>query len=111
MYQIKRVDLISFGKIGSIVFGVVLFLIGVFLAVLTLLVSQKIPSLELDLMVAGGISLAFTALLTASGVIVGFIAGVLIALIYNLLSRLVGGLRLEIVYINKKEEKGKEIIH
>jgi membrane associated rhomboid family serine protease len=93
---ITKINAISLGKIIAIVYGVLGLIFGLF-GVLFLLSQFLAPITTMEII---SISMVFL-LMPVMNIIIGFIAGVVIALIFNFMSRYTGGLELEIEEIVK----------
>lgn len=93
---ITKVNPISLGKIIAIIYGVLGLVFG-FFAILFLLTLFVAPIATMEILSI----LMVLLLIPLMNVIIGFITGVIIALIFNFISRYTGGLELEMEEIAK----------
>ncbi len=91
---IKRIDPISLGKIQAVIFAGFALIIAIFVAIFILALGASNSGFALG---AGGAIAALIIFPVAYG-ISGFIAGIIVALVYNLAAGSVGGLQLDFTY-------------
>lgn len=90
MKTITKVGVLSIAKIQSLITGVIYFILGVIINLL----GRGSPELVQQTGLQTGTMALVTYTLT--GLIGGFIAGAVIALLYNLLAPRIGGIELEL---------------
>lgn len=88
--EFKKIDVLSFGKISAIIFGVLAFFQVILISII-MFISPEIAT-ALGTSPYGIDSLV---LLPLSGAISGFLIAILIAIIYNLIAPKIGGIRVE----------------
>ena len=84
MTRVRRIGVMSLAKMELVLFAVV----GLFFALVVFLASLG----DLDL----GVALLFLVLITIGSAVFGFVAGALVAWLYNLVARLTGGVEIEL---------------
>ena len=84
MTTVRRLGVMSVGKISLVVYGLIAGLIGVFVALVTLFTAGPLTALGLLI----GIPIFYG--------IIGFFGGILTAWIYNLVAGWVGGIKIEL---------------
>lgn len=99
MYQIKKLETASVGKLGSIICGLLFFFWGALGAASFLSIDQWVVDLHAYKIPVRSLSLAWLLINMAIGIIGGFVLGAAVSIVYNGLARLVGGLRLDIVQV------------
>jgi len=99
--ELKRIGVLSLGKISGLL-GLIWGIISVILIAILQKLMANLPVEELGIqttILTWQIALYIIVLYT----IIGFISGLILALIYNLLAKLIGGIKLEF-----KEEARKK---
>ncbi|WP_008307813.1 hypothetical protein [Leptolyngbya sp. PCC 6406] len=91
---IKSLDLLSTGKIQAIILAVFALIFAVLFAVFMLLLGSAANEMVMGI----GSAIAFVIFVPILYGIVGFVAGVVGALIYNLAAGAVGGIQFEFKY-------------
>ena len=102
MQEVKRVGVMSVTKISTL-FGVLAGLIGIIYVWLL----SKLPQETLIAMgVPGGVSITFKLVITAllTSIVLYALLGLVIAAIYNLFSKWVGGISLDLAEPRKKKK-------
>lgn len=89
---VKRVGVLSLGKIVGIIYAIIGLIFGAIITIAALLVGSTLSSLgfEGDMFGTGAI-----IILPIVYGILGFILGILIAMVYNLVARYIGALELD----------------
>tara|TARA_Y100000310_G_C20564756_1_gene754904 strand:- start:17 stop:337 length:321 start_codon:yes stop_codon:yes gene_type:complete len=105
MQELKKIGILSTGKIFAL-FG---FLIGIF----TVIFSKMIYSLNPEIALASGaaaesLGLGSSLLGIVFSVAIYFVVGIIGAALYNLFSKWVGGIRIELEEPKVKEKKQKK---
>jgi len=94
--EVKRINLLSLGKIAALVS----FIVGI-LMIIAILVLQKISaSLPADLinMTAWSeLSIGMLLIIPFWYAVIGFLWGIFIAFIYNSVARYIGGIKIELI--------------
>ena len=90
MKTVSKIGVMSLARVQAVVMGVLYLLMGIISTVLAGMNPEAVAALG----VPTGISGIFR--LTIGGVITGFIAGAIIAYVYNLIAPKVGGVQVEL---------------
>ncbi|MCC9604194.1 DUF3566 domain-containing protein [Stieleria sp. JC731] len=89
---IKKVDVLSAGKIGAILYGVTGLITAAFMVMFALVGSIGNGDIAIGLVVA----LVMGVIIPVGTVISGFMGGVIFGFLYNVCASIVGGLQFEI---------------
>jgi len=103
MYEIKKLDVLSCAKLYTLFSAIFCFIAGL---IIFLIPKVKTDILGFDIgmgLIGQALGLTIGALIL--GAILGFIGGAICALIYNLVTKWVGGIRLDIVQLVERIEK------
>jgi len=92
MNRIKRVGVLSFGKVQALVTGIFGLFIGIIYLLLILFSKEEIASLGLN-STTGTMAVILFPVFYA---VFGFIFGIFAGLVYNLVARLFGGIEIEL---------------
>jgi len=109
MYELKKIDVVSFAKVKAVILGAIMFIVGVVYVVLALIAFFIRSSFGTTLYEGTGIGYSVgTGLLilifgTILGIVCGFILGAILAAIYNLMAGKIGGIRVNLNQVSFKE--------
>ncbi len=92
MAEIKKIDVLSMGKISGILYAIIGLVVGLVITILSV-TNMAIPESMGPLGTLGPYAVALMPIIYG---IVGFVAGIIIAALYNLLVRWVGGIKIEL---------------
>ncbi|MFE4105868.1 hypothetical protein [Almyronema epifaneia] len=96
--MIKKLDILSVGKIQALVLAVLGLIIGVFIALMSLSMGTAMGNNSPMAGLVGGIgAIIFIPLFYA---VIGFIGGIITAVVYNLAASAIGGIEMEFDYTN-----------
>lgn len=109
MKEIKKVGVLSAGKVAGVLYLALGLIIGIPLACFMLFFSSLIASSGLDSDTTGAFLFSGVGGLVGYGIclplvygVIGFIGGSIMALIYNLVSGIIGGIELELSDVSPK---------
>ena len=94
MTKVKRIGVLSLGKIMGVIYGGLGFLIGSIITLLSFLGFFLSQAIDLPFLPIFGIGAIFLFPLFYG--FLGFFAGIFIAAVYNLVAGVVGGIELEL---------------
>jgi hypothetical protein len=100
MFKLKKIGALSLAKVQTIFMAVFGLFVGLFYAILGLLISNLSADVQQEAGLAGAGEL-FTPwailIMPIMYAIIGFVLGLICAWLYNLVAKLVGGIELELV--------------
>jgi hypothetical protein len=97
--KLKKIRVLSLGKILGIIFSFFGLIVGIIVAISSLQLRIASKSVENGVILAGlptGLELISMIAFPLFYGLIGFLAGILIAFIYNLVARIFGGLEIEV---------------
>lgn len=92
--EIKKIGALSLGKIAAALY----FIFGIIMAILVVVLKKiavNLPNIE-SLTAFSQLTPGQILIIPIWQLVIGFIAGVVIALLYNLLAKYIGGIKIEI---------------
>ena len=95
MKEIKKLGILSLGKIAAALY----FLAGILMVILVVVLKKIAISISLPTESLTGLEKLTTGILLLIPIwqlIIGFVAGIVIAALYNLLAKYIGGIKIEI---------------
>ncbi|NEQ29973.1 MAG: hypothetical protein F6K04_03055 [Leptolyngbya sp. SIO4C5] len=95
--MIKSLDILSVGKIQALILAVFGFILGAFFALMSLSMGSSVGNSPMAGMMGGIGAIIFIPIVYA---IIGFIGGIITAVIYNLAASAIGGIEMEFNYTN-----------
>jgi len=89
--ELKKIDIMSTGKFFAMLYAIIGFFAGIFMAFGSGVMSSMIPGLSM----MNGMMHGFAAIIVAPILyaILGFVYGVIIAFLYNIVANWVGGIK------------------
>jgi hypothetical protein len=92
MKEITRMDVLSVGKIYAVTLAILGFILGIFVA----LIGSAAATFHRPGMFGAGFGIASIIIFPVIYAIIGFIAGIIGAALYNLVAKWVGGIQIEL---------------
>ncbi|HJX70701.1 MAG TPA: DUF3566 domain-containing protein [Bacteroidales bacterium] len=92
MKEIKRMDVLSVGKIYALTMAIIGFIAGIIIA----LIGGAITTFDRPGMWGAGLGIASIIILPIVYAIFGFLLGIIGAALYNLIAKWVGGIKIEL---------------
>jgi hypothetical protein len=91
---INKVGVFSFGKILAAIYGIIGLIVGAFMSLLTLATGIRMGGAGFDV----GLMSGFGAMITIPIIyaMIGYVGGVILAVVFNGVTGLVGGLEIDI---------------
>lgn len=93
--EIKKLEILSVGKIAAALY----FIFGILIVILMVVLKKIAANIQIPLANMAGLEQLTTGMLILIPfyqAIIGFIAGIVIAALYNLLAKKIGGIKIEI---------------